>query len=247
MNLTIPEELIFKNQHNVLNTSSLNGKLIVGCMGYSRSGKDTIAAELVAKHGYKRIAFGDTLKEEMNKYLRDIVSADLASKYIDIPAENINFLEDKDQKIKEILRPYMIWCGEELRRINGKFYWMHKAFEKTKGSDKIVISDIRRIDELDLFRGNMFSQLRQVENLIYAGHFNTEEVVNFNQKFESILFHVNQYKLEERDDLTVKAIQRAHEDWLFADTINIDSRIEVDKRKTYIQTVTNLIQTRYKL
>ncbi len=252
MNLEIPKEMIDEGAHHHLNTELLNGKLILGMMGYSRSGKDTLARVFVDSQSYQRIAFGDSLKEEMNKHLKEVVAADLKSKYIDIPFEKINFLEEKDKMVKEILRPYMIWFGEELRRINGKYYWMHKAFEKIKSDKGIFVTilnlgNIRRVDELDIFRGNMFSKSRQVTNLIYAGHLNTEEVVSFEEKYDSVLFHINQYKLEEKDELTVKAIQRAHEDWLFADTIHIDSRIEEEKRDGYIKTIAHIMKTKYNL
>jgi hypothetical protein len=247
MNIEIPKHLIHENEDITLKTDLLNNKLIVGCCGQSRSGKDTLAKELSETYGYKRIAFGDALKETMNEHLKEIVHQDLLSKRIDIPLEKINFLEEKDKLIKEALRPYMIFFGEEMRRINGKFYWIHKAFEKIGDSNKVVISDVRRIDELDIFRGNVMSQNRQLENLIYAGYHDTENIVNFDQKFESILFHINQYKLQDKDELTVKAIQMAHEDWLFADTIYIDSRIPEDHRETYIKTKTYLMHTKYSL
>lgn len=35
---------------------------IVGMMGYAQSGKDTVAARLVAAHGFRRYAFADALK-----------------------------------------------------------------------------------------------------------------------------------------------------------------------------------------
>lgn len=244
MNLEIPKGMINANAHCHLNTEMLTNKLVVGLMGYRRSGKDSIAKELVSTYGYKRIALGDSLKREINQYAKEIVYEDLRSKDINLGFDQIDFLSE-DDSIKEILRPYMIYYGQSLRRINGSFTWTNKAFEEIRESDKVVISDLRREEELAIFRDSIFTKNRQAEHLIYAGILDTEEEVQFNQTYESILFHVNQFGLEDDDELTAKAIRKGQEEWLFADTFYIDSRIPDNKRENYIKTQVFLMHSKY--
>ena len=73
------------------------------------------------------------------------------------------------------------------------------------------------------------------------------QYIEYEQSYTSILFHINQYKLQDKDELTVKAIQKAQEDWLIADTIYIDSRIPEDKREIYIKKIASLMHEKYYL
>ncbi len=66
MNLDIPIELIDNASHEI-NYDNLDNKVLIGLMGYARSGKDTIAKFLVSRLGFKRLSFADTLKEDSDK------------------------------------------------------------------------------------------------------------------------------------------------------------------------------------
>ena len=67
MNLDIPVELIDNASHEI-NYENLNGKILIGLMGYAKSGKDTIAKTMVSRLGFKRLSFADTLKEDLNDF-----------------------------------------------------------------------------------------------------------------------------------------------------------------------------------
>lgn len=57
-----------------LSSPSLVLPRIVGLSGYARSGKDTVANYLVEHHGYRRVAFADTLKRFVASIYPDIGS-----------------------------------------------------------------------------------------------------------------------------------------------------------------------------
>lgn len=126
INIEIPGELLTLGNSEI-NFDLLKNKTIIGCCGYSQSGKDTIGKLLVEKLGFKRIAFGDALKKELDEYMRPQVFEDLISKGFDINKEDVNFLNPKSSEIKEILRPYMIWFSEIMKEKNGIHHWTNKA------------------------------------------------------------------------------------------------------------------------
>lgn len=232
--IEIPGELLTSSDKEIC-FELLKGKTIIGFCGYARSGKDTIGNMMVNKLGFKRISFGDMLKKDLDEHMRPQVFNDLISKGIDIKMEDVDFLSPRTIEIKEILRPYMIWFGEIMKETNGIHHWTNRAISEIGENKKVVITDVRRVNELELFMYNKEQKKRRLENAIMAEmpQYNFEVP---NEDFESLLIHINQFKLNDNDQRTLDTIRIAHENWLFDHTVFVDSRIP-DKegyRKTYM-------------
>lgn len=244
--IKIPSELIHKGEHKKLNTELLENKIIIGCCGYSKSGKDTIASKFIDDYGFHRIAFADNLKIEMNKHLREVVFETIkkmGTNFRYSPSyheEFVNgvFLEDgrtltlemvdfqtEDIPIKKKLRPFIIWYGEKLRELNGEYYWINKSMEiDAPGFSNIIISDVRRTKELEIFMDSNSFKKRSEFGFAAAGASNTLIDTRL-KEFSSLLFHVNQLGLEDKDVLTHDCIRVAQENWLFDHTFYIDPRL----------------------
>jgi hypothetical protein len=223
INIEIPQEVICSKKHEAINFDILEGKIILSLMGFAKSGKDSITKIFVDDYGYQRIAFADNIKEEMNVYLKEIVYKDICKGDVPICFElkEVDFFTE-NKNIKPYLRPYIIWYGEKLRTINGKFCWINKAFENGKDMDKIILSDVRRLPELDLFKNSNEFNKRYVNSMSTVGVIPNITMTN---DYNALLFEVNQFNLTDIDALTVETIQTAREQWLINDTFYIDSRI----------------------
>lgn len=244
MNLDIPLELIDDASHEI-NYGNLNEKILIGLIGYARSGKDTIAKTFVSRLGFKRISFADTLKEDLNEFFKVQVWEDLKNKNINLNFSEIDFLNPPNDEIKEILRPYMIWFGEKMKEINGPHHWTNRAFSKITDLDhKLVITDVRRVNELEIFKNNKEFQRIRNKNREELG-LDISSIFEIDAQFDSLLLHVNQIHNKDQDLLTQRTILCALEDWLITDTIYIDSRIQnigdYHKRHVLLQ-VYNLIK-----
>ena len=214
INLKVNENLNSGN-HIKTNYDFLKNKIVVGCVGYARSGKDSIGSVMVKEYGFKRISYGDALKQDLDDYMKEQVFEDLKKHGIELPMEDIQFLNPKTIEIKEILRPYMVWYGEFMKKNNGIQYWVNRTHSQIGEAKKIIITDVRRVNELEPF----FIETANKYN------------------FESMLLHISQYGLTDRDTMTHDCIRVALENWLFEDTILIDSRIpdEGDNRQKHLQ------------
>lgn len=225
IDLDIPMELIDNGSHEI-KYDNLKNKTLIGLCGYARSGKDTIAKALVKKLGFKRISFADTLKEDLNDFFRSHVFEELNSKGVKIEFQDVDFISPPTSEIKEILRPYMIWFGEKMKEINGVHHWTNRAFSKIDESDKkLVITDVRRMNEIQIFRNSKEFQKIRNKNRQELG-IQTPSIFDVESEFDSLLFYVNQLHNEDEDVLTQQTILRAMQEWIFADTIYIDSRIQ---------------------
>lgn len=238
-NIELPKEVLTEEKHDKINFDVLEGKIIIGLMGYSKSGKDFIAKKIVDNYGYQRVAFADNIKVEMNKYLKEAVCNDLNQREFDeaqknrysmitlepwVPEKLDFFTEDLD--IKKAIRPYIIWYGEKLRTINGKFYWINKAFaEDAKNMNKIVLSDVRRLAELDVFRDSNEFKKRTKKSLSESGILSLEGASSEVNNYGTLLFQVSQFGLTDKDVLTIETIQHANENWMVDDVFYVDSRI----------------------
>lgn len=226
--LEIPGELITKNS-NEIQFHLIENKIILGLAGYARSGKDTLGNLMVERLSFKRISFADTLKKEMNDYMKFPIFNDLQEKGIEILIENIDFENPKTIEIKEMLRPYMIWFGEEMKKLNGVHHWTNKALSQLNAEDKkVVITDVRRKNELLIFKESRnfkekcFKNRREI-GMPFDSPYDTDV---YDLNFETLLLFVNQFENTDTDILTAETIVCALENWMFDEIIEVDSRIK---------------------
>lgn len=226
--LEIPSEVI-TNDSKEIQYDLIKNKIIVGLCGYSQSGKDSLGKVLVERLSFKRISFADMLKKDLNEYMKIPVFNDLQEKGINIEFSLIDFENPSNIEIKEILRPYMIWYGEEMKKLNGIHHWTNRALSQIDDKDKkVVITDVRRINELTLFKSSRTFTEKRIRNRrnidIPADSF--YDINEYDSPFETLLFFVNQLDNRDTDSLTKETIMTAYEDWLFDDMIEVDSRIQ---------------------
>ena len=227
--IEIPKEVITEKKHDHIFEELLENKAIIGLCGYGKSGKDYIAKTFIDKYHYHRVAFADNIKTEMNTHLKKSVFNNIGKSKHMAPLkaksyEEIDFFtEDKAQKI--ILRPYIIWYGEKLREINGPYYWINQAFKlDAAGYDKIILSDVRRLAELEVFEdSNQF--YKRSKYLFGAAGCLDATPESLSQPYESLLFHVSQLGLTDKDKLTHDCIRVAQEKWMFDGTLYVDPRL----------------------
>lgn len=228
INLEIPEELITQDSKEI-QYHLIQNKTIVGLCGYARSGKDTLGSVLVERLNFRRISFADMLKKDLNEHMKIPVFNDLQEKGINIDFSLIDFENPPTIEIKEILRPYMIWYGEEMKKINGIHHWTNRALSQIEDTDnKIVITDVRRVNELTLFRNNRRFTEKRIQNRrnIEMANDSPYDINEYDSPFETLLLFVNQLENRDSDSLTKETIMAAFEDWLFDDIVEIDSRIQ---------------------
>jgi hypothetical protein len=227
IDIEIPGELFTSNDAEI-NFELLSNKTIIGLCGYGRCGKDTLGREMVNKLGFKRISFADTLKEKMNEHMKQQVFEYLINKEVDIQFDDVDFLNPKTIEIKELLRIFMVFFGETLKQKNGLHHWTNQAIEKIGDANKVVITDVRRYNELDLFKYNREQFSKKIQHMEMAEMYEESLFMKHSETkcdFNSLLFHVNQLGLEDSDQLTKDTILLAYQNFLFDDVVNIDSRI----------------------
>lgn len=116
---------------------------IIGVTGFARSGKDTFyqyTSKALNRAKCYRYAFADALKDECDTFLQS----------------NLNisaFTEDADDK--ELIRPFLVTYGTDIRRKLDPFCWIKKVeasiSENHPPSDKnfIFITDVRFRNEAE--------------------------------------------------------------------------------------------------
>jgi hypothetical protein len=110
----------------------------VGLSGYAKSGKDTVAAFLVAEYGYRRIAFADRLKNFVLALFPSV-------------AEAMNEVGGDWEKAKEDpeVRRMLQAVGESARTHIDPDVWINAALGSVGNDDRIVVSDMRFPNEAD--------------------------------------------------------------------------------------------------
>ena len=115
--------------------------LIISFSGFQGSGKDTLANHLVKKHGFKRLAFADAMK-------------DICAKKYDVPRHLFDDPSLKDKIIpKHNLTPreMCLQVGPEERAKNPLIF-INTVINQIKDTDKIIITDARKLEEIKELR-----------------------------------------------------------------------------------------------
>lgn len=120
--------------------------MIIGLSGYAQSGKDTIASILVEKHGWKRVAFADKIKEfaeglDITFYdgarLQDLVKADGW---------------DKAKRFPDV-RGLLQDIGVSARNTFGEYFWVDQALAQVLNDEtNYVITDVRFPNEVEAIK-----------------------------------------------------------------------------------------------
>ena len=211
----------------------IKNKIIVGLCGYAGAGKYLIGSALEKRLNFKRISFAMSIKKIMDANMKQQTYDDLIKRGYDIKLEDINQQNPANRDIKELIRPYLIWFGETVKQLNGVHYWTNKAFEEIGNAKKVVITDVRRLNELEIFEGGTEYYKKVNTNFKDAGLFNKFDFKNNPRNYESFLCFINQRNLTDKDKLTHETINHAMERWLFDDMIFIDSEIPTDNNDMY--------------
>jgi hypothetical protein len=119
--------------------------MIIGLSGYARSGKDTVANFLVEEHGFKRLAFADTIREFLLK-INPIAFDDMRV------AELVQIYGWDVAKSKDEVRRLLQDIGVAARNMFGSDFWVEQAFAKADPTVNYVVSDVRFPNEADYIK-----------------------------------------------------------------------------------------------
>lgn len=126
--------------------------LHIGLAGKRGSGKDTVAAYLVERYGYTRVAFADRVRDAALA-LDPYVAVDTEGQPVRL-SHMVDVQGWNQAKQHEEVRRVLQRIGDEAgRQIHGPYTWINQALEKIKDIDgPIVFSDVRYPNEIDELR-----------------------------------------------------------------------------------------------
>lgn len=133
-------------------------------MGKARSGKDTVAARLVAEYGYQRVAFADPLKEMALSVdplipTTDGIHVRLSALVRDAGWE---YAKDRHPEVRRILQT----VGQSIRGYDLD-YWVNVAMRgiaelTLTNRGPVVVTDVRYPNEAEALRARGFTLVRVV-------------------------------------------------------------------------------------
>ena len=115
--------------------------MIIGLSGYARSGKDEVAKILVEEYGYTRAAFADKIRELLLETNPQIGGNRLQ--------HLINTYGWEVAKSQPEVRHLLQSIGVGARKLLGDDIWIYQVLKDLHPSDKVVISDVRFINEAE--------------------------------------------------------------------------------------------------
>lgn len=130
---------------------------IIGIAGLIGAGKDTAAARLIERWGFRRLGFADALKDEVRQRFRRTLLAYWRLTETDVPpapeAEQgviDQLIATKPLVVRELLQEY----GTEVRRADESEYWVDRWLDRARGFEgrRLVVPDMRFANEAMMVR-----------------------------------------------------------------------------------------------
>lgn len=122
--------------------------MLIGLMGFKRSGKDTVADMLVDTFGFKKLAFADVIKER----IADLFQCSVDSIHrLKTGSAAITMVDSNNKPTYSYFngRRLIRELGMMLREANPNYM---KDLVAAKMTDLTVVSDVRFVDEVDWIR-----------------------------------------------------------------------------------------------
>ena len=115
--------------------------MIIGLSGYARSGKDEVAKILVEEYGYTRAAFADKIREFLYE-----TNPQIGGNRLQHLIDTYGWEVAKSQpEVRHLLQS----IGVGARKLLGDDIWIYQVLKDLHPSDKVVISDVRFINEAE--------------------------------------------------------------------------------------------------
>lgn len=136
--------------------------MIIGLSGYAQSGKDTVAQILIDDFGFERIAFADPIREfcyDFNPIVSHVAGEPVFLQYV-VDRDGWE-LAKKNTQVRKTLQD----VGVSARKVFGEKFWITQTLTGIDPSDKIVITDVRFINEARAIKEYENSQVWRVKRL----------------------------------------------------------------------------------
>jgi len=137
--------------------------IIVGIGHRARAGKDTLACALVARHGFTRIAFADSVR----------LLAPLADPELAIRLKNHDGDWERAKAGDPYVRGALQRIGEGCRQVLGHDVWLRALTRQLEPGQRYVIPDVRYRDEASFVRsqgGMLVKVTRPGFDAVAGGH-----------------------------------------------------------------------------
>lgn len=124
--------------------------MIIGLCGYAGSGKDEIAKTLISDYGYRRVAFADKIKDILYD-IDPVIMVDAYGKRITVK-DLVNDEGWDDAKKNKDIRELLQRLGVAVRTYLQSTTWVDAALRGVLPTDKVVVTDVRFINEATQIR-----------------------------------------------------------------------------------------------
>jgi len=109
----------------------------LGLIGAPRSGKSLIGNFLLEKKGFKQFAFADQVK-------KDFFSIS------DYSEEDFEWAKRYNNNLEQEIRKSLWDYSDDMKKENGKFYFIRPVVDKIKDyNGDVIVTDIRTLDEMN--------------------------------------------------------------------------------------------------
>jgi len=140
--MTWEQMSLFTDEELGLGPTGWPGYEVIGLTGYAQSGKDTLASILVEKYGYRRVAFADKIRDFL--YVINPMVGCSPTGYLQDLVDLVGWDKAKQEpQVRRLLQD----IGVGARKLFGDQFWVAQALMSISSSEKIVITDVRFINE----------------------------------------------------------------------------------------------------
>lgn len=119
--------------------------MIIGLSGYARSGKDTVAQVLISEFGFTRLAFADKIREFLLLINPIISDGHRLGEVVEDYGWDV-------AKSRPEVRRLLQETGVAARELFGPDFWVESAFNSADPNEKIVVTDVRFLNEADYIK-----------------------------------------------------------------------------------------------
>ena len=126
---------------------------IIGLAGHMGSGKDLVG-KMLSNHGYRRIAFGDALRQEVEAAIASGTLPPELPYGIRVLLGGITTEEVWGKPTSDRCRKLLQWWGTEYRRAQDPDYWINKVRDTMRSiGGKWAVTDVRFPNEANMIAG----------------------------------------------------------------------------------------------